>query len=144
MGARGHGAVAVPVAVQMTEAPLAPFRDLARVSVGLSAASILSALFGAIAFAVAIVLGDHFNVADPRSAALLLVWLVLLAVTLSTWSAACGTAALARARARRAREPGGATTAVVMALAVPVTWAVELALAVIWFGIEALSGPWPM
>lgn len=110
----------------------------ARTSVVLSVVAILSAVFGWAAFAGAIVSSDHFNHADPRGGWLLLLWAVLGLLALSAWIAACVTAL--RARRANLHEARGATA---LALLAPGTWAVEFGLLIVWFGYEALSGPWP-
>jgi hypothetical protein len=111
----------------------------AKASMALSAVAIGSAVLGWVAFAIAIKLGNHFNTPDPRSGWLLLLWAVLGLVALGAWIAACVKAV--RARRINLQEASGATT---LALLTPGTWALEFALAVIWFGYEALSGPWLM
>lgn len=109
-----------------------------RTSVMLSVVAMGSAVIGWLAFAGAIVLGDHFNRADPRSGLLLLLWLLLGLVASAAWIGAIVTAL--RGRRDNAPEAGRAT---LLAVLTPCTWAMEFGVLIIWFGYEALSGPWP-
>ena len=103
-------------------------------SARLSLVAIASAALGWIAFAEAISLGDHFNAVDQRSSVLLLAWLALGVVALTAWLAACVLAARTPAPERR--------RAVVLAWIAPATWLLEFEGALLWFGLEALGGPW--
>jgi hypothetical protein len=118
-------------------------RRLARLSVALSIAAITSALIGWIAFVIAIDLGENFNDPNSRSAVLLLCWLLLGVLAIVAWIAACAVAVITFGRARRESQRAG-WGAIAMAAVVPVTWALEWAALVVWFGFEALSGPWLM
>jgi Kef-type K+ transport system membrane component KefB len=110
----------------------------ARTSVTLSVVAIVSAVLGWAAFARAVALSNHFKHSDSASGWLLLLWAVLGLVALGTWIAACVTAL----RARRA-NPLEARRATTLAILAPGTWAVEFGVLILWFGYEALSGPWP-
>ena len=103
-------------------------------SLRLSVVAMVSAAVGWISFAVAISLGDHFNVVDQRSGLLLLSWLALGVVALASWLAACVVAAKSPPAERR--------RAMMLVVIAPATWLLEFCGALLWFGFEALSGPW--